>query len=105
MKYLVQKAKFGNWYNVDLLGEDGYIEEFKQFDTKQKAIDWGEKKTKITKNVEECRFLSNLCELHQSDKIDDFEFIELVKQFAGYSKAGNYLHEKIINRGIDVNNF
>lgn len=55
--------------------------------------------------LDEYRFLTNLCELHQSDKIEGFEFSELIKQFAGYSSAGNYLHESLIERGIDINDY
>ena len=55
--------------------------------------------------VDEYIFLQNLCELHQSDKITGFEFSELVKDFTGYSKAPNYLHDDLNNRGIDINDY
>lgn len=53
----------------------------------------------------EYKFLQNLCNLHQDDKICSFDFTELIKEFSGFSKTPEWLKAKLINKGIDINEY
>ena len=55
--------------------------------------------------LDEFNFLSNLGDLQQQDKISSWEFVEIVKEYSGYSRCPDYIKEDIIKRGIDINSY